>query len=99
MELLNTIVNEINNILWSYVLIIVLVGSGIYFTLSTRFVQLRLLPEMIRLLTDGVGTKTEGHAGSHRHRYRWSRCCLLDVGYSFYRLRYGFCGKHPGTDL
>lgn len=80
MELLNTIVNEINNILWSYVLIIVLVGSGIYFTLSTRFVQLRLLPEMIRLLTDGVGTKTEGHTISSFQAFCVSTASRVGVG-------------------
>ena len=62
MELLNSIVDGINTLLWSYVLIVVLVGCGIYFTLSTKFVQLRMLPEMVRLLTEGVGQKTKGGA-------------------------------------
>ena len=60
MEFLNSAVSAINNVLWSYVLIIVLVGCGIWFTLSTKFVQLRMLPEMVRLLISGVGTKTPG---------------------------------------
>ena len=55
MELLNSMVDSINTLLWSYVLIVVLVGCGIYFTFATKFVQLRLLPEMIRLLTLAAG--------------------------------------------
>lgn len=60
MEVFSSLVDAINNVLWSYVLIIVLVGCGIWFTLSTRFVQLRLLPEMLRVLTEGIGSKGAG---------------------------------------
>ena len=60
MEVFSSIVDAVNNVLWSYVLIIVLVGCGIYFTLSTRFVQVRLLPEMLRVLTEGIGAKGAG---------------------------------------
>ena len=60
MEILSSIVDAVNNVLWSYVLIIVLVGCGIWFTLSTRFVQVRLLPEMLRVLTEGIGSKGAG---------------------------------------
>ena len=42
MEMLNAAVSAVNNVLWSYVLIVVLVGCGLWFTFSTRFVQLRL---------------------------------------------------------
>lgn len=62
MELLNAAINQINTILWSYVLIIVLVGCGLWFTVSTRFVQIRMLPEMLHLLTEGIGQKTRGNA-------------------------------------
>ena len=37
-----------NDILWSYVLIVMLVGLGIWFSLRTRFVQVRCLKEMVR---------------------------------------------------
>ena len=60
MEVFSSLVNSVNNILWSRVLIVALVGCGIWFTLSTRFVQLRMLPEMLRVLTDGVGAKNAG---------------------------------------
>ncbi|WP_214785505.1 alanine/glycine:cation symporter family protein [Exiguobacterium sp. s183] len=45
-------VDFLNNILWSYVLIAVLVGAGIYFTVRTRFMQFRYLKEMFRTITD-----------------------------------------------
>ena len=38
MELLNSLVGQINDILWSYVLIILLIGAGIIFTIRTKFV-------------------------------------------------------------
>ncbi len=60
MEVFSSLVDAVNNILWSYVLIIVLVGCGIWFTLSTKFVQLRMLPEMLRVLTEGIGSKGSG---------------------------------------
>ena len=60
MEVFSSLVDAVNNILWSYVLIIVLVGCGIWFTLSTKFVQVRLLPEMLRVLTEGIGAKGSG---------------------------------------
>ncbi len=60
MEVFSSLVDAVNNILWSYVLIVVLVGCGIWFTLSTKFVQLRLLPEMLRVLTEGIGSKGSG---------------------------------------
>ena len=58
LEALHGIVNSINTVLWSYVLIIVLIGIGVWFTLRTKLVQVRMLPEMLRLLTEGIGVKT-----------------------------------------
>ena len=36
MELLNSLVGQVNDILWSYVLIILLIGAGIIFTIRTK---------------------------------------------------------------
>lgn len=44
------IINIIYNIVWSPVLIILLVGAGLYFTIRTRCVQIRRLGLMARLL-------------------------------------------------
>ena len=80
MILLNSVVDSINTVLWSYVLIVILIGCGIYFTLSTRFVQLRMLPEMIKLLTEGIGKKTEGGAISSFQAFCVSTASRVGVG-------------------
>ena len=50
MELLNNWINGVNDILWSYILIIMLLGCAVWFTIKSRFVQFRMIGEMIRLL-------------------------------------------------
>ena len=50
------IINSINDILWTYILIVFLLGCAIWFTFRTRFVQFRMISEMIRLLGDSAGT-------------------------------------------
>lgn len=47
------LVNQINNIIWSPALIFLCLGVGLYFTVRTRFMQLRHLGEMWRLLFNG----------------------------------------------
>ena len=54
MDLFTNIINEANNVLWTYVLIIMLLGCAIWFSVKTRFVQFRMLGEMIRLLGDST---------------------------------------------
>ncbi|ASA95912.1 MULTISPECIES: alanine/glycine:cation symporter family protein [Anoxybacillus] len=53
MQLLQTIVSFLNNILWSYVLIALLIIVGLYFTFRTKFVQFRYFGEMFRVITEG----------------------------------------------
>jgi AGCS family alanine or glycine:cation symporter len=50
---MDKIINEINNLVWSNALIILCLGTGIYFSLTTKFLQVRYFKEMIRLLFDG----------------------------------------------
>jgi AGCS family alanine or glycine:cation symporter len=50
---MESIVNSLNSIIWSDALIYLCLGSGIFFSIVTRFPQLRLVREMIRLLFDG----------------------------------------------
>ena len=49
---LNTTITHVNDFLWTYILIAVLIGCGIWFTWRTRFVQFRMVGEMLRLLAD-----------------------------------------------
>ncbi|MBQ9215577.1 MAG: alanine:cation symporter family protein [Prevotella sp.] len=46
------IINQLNDVLWGYVVIAALVGCGLWFTWRTRFVQFRMVGEMLRLLAD-----------------------------------------------
>ncbi|WP_300276534.1 alanine/glycine:cation symporter family protein [Peptacetobacter sp.] len=56
-------VTLLNNYLWSYILIVMLVVLGIYFTIKTNFVQFRYFKEMFRLLTDGDANKNAKKEG------------------------------------
>lgn len=60
MEILNEWISGVNEILWSYILIIMLLGCAVWFTVKSRFVQFRMIGEMIRLLGDSTGTVTKG---------------------------------------
>lgn len=59
LDALAWIVNEGNNLLWTYILIALLLGLGIYFTVRTRFVQFRMFGEMFRVITE----KKDGENG------------------------------------
>ncbi len=47
------LVNALNNIIWSPALIYLCLGAGLYFSLRTRFMQVRGFKEMIRLMFSG----------------------------------------------
>ena len=51
-DLYAKIIGTASNYLYSYVLIILLVGGGIYFTIRTKGVQLRYLLESIRVILE-----------------------------------------------
>ncbi len=50
--MIETIVGNVNNALYTYVLIIMLIGCGLYFTFRMKFVQFRLLGQQIKAVTD-----------------------------------------------
>lgn len=66
MELIYKWMTLVNDALWTYILIAMLMGCAVWFTLKTRFVQFRMIREMIRLLGDsaGRGDKGEKHISS-----------------------------------
>ena len=67
---MNELITAVNDAVWGYCLIFVLVGCGLWFTWKTRFVQFRMIGEMIRLLTDSAvdTVNTEVKQGkSHKH--------------------------------
>lgn len=50
-------VNYLNGIIWSPALIYLCLGAGLFYSLLTRFVQVRLVGEMWRLLFSGKSSK------------------------------------------
>ncbi|MFY9414900.1 MAG: alanine:cation symporter family protein, partial [Tepidanaerobacteraceae bacterium] len=59
---LETLVSNLNDWLYSYILIAMLVGLGLYFTVKLRFGQFRLIGNMIQLTTEAVEAE-EGRKG------------------------------------
>lgn len=47
------IISKVNDLVWSNALILLCMGAGIYFSIVTRFVQLRYIKEMVALLFGG----------------------------------------------
>ena len=60
--MLDNIISNINDVLYSYILIIVLVLGGLYFSIRTKFVQFRLFGEQFRAVMekpkDGKGVSS-----------------------------------------
>ena len=56
-DLISKVISEVSNFMYSYLLIILLLAVGLYFTLRTKFVQLRLLPEAIKVVSEKKGDK------------------------------------------
>lgn len=54
------IIVKAGDFIWTYILIALLLGCALYFTIRTRGVQFRMIPEMIRLM---LGRDEKGEAG------------------------------------
>jgi AGCS family alanine or glycine:cation symporter len=48
----------VNGIVWSNALIVLCLGTGLYFSIRTRFLQVRHIREMFRLLFDGKSSES-----------------------------------------
>ncbi len=64
MDALNTWILDSGNVLWTWIVLPVLAVLGVWFTLRSGVVQLRLLPEMFRTLTDAAPTDENGRPQS-----------------------------------
>ncbi|MDR3728762.1 MAG: alanine/glycine:cation symporter family protein [Oscillospiraceae bacterium] len=60
--MLGQLISIVNDWLYTYILIVLLIAAGLYFTLRTRFVQFRLFAESIRVV--GERPKTAGSVSS-----------------------------------
>lgn len=59
-QLLQDVIGVTNDFIWSNLLIIMLVSFGLYFTFKSKFVQFRLLKEMVRVLKEGKTNSKDG---------------------------------------
>jgi AGCS family alanine or glycine:cation symporter len=81
LDAMNAVVGSINGVLWSYVLIIVLVGIGLYFTVRTGFVQIRYFFEMFKVLSHGISNhKSKGKEISSFQAFCISTASRVGVG-------------------
>ena len=66
MEVFNNVLTKINDVMYTYILIILLVGTGLYFTIRTRGVQFRLLKDGLKsmLAKDEASSKDEKKVSS-----------------------------------
>ena len=80
MEALHGVINDINSFLWTYIIIIALIGSGVVYTFRTKFVQVRLLGEMIKLIFGSAGAKTTGKEISGFQAFCVSTASRVGVG-------------------
>ena len=46
------LIDAVSGYMYSYILIVLLLAVGLWFTLRSKFVQLRLLPESIRVVSE-----------------------------------------------
>lgn len=60
MDFITELINQANYILWTYILVAMLLGCALWFSIKTRFVQFRMIGEMVRLLGDSTA-KIDGH--------------------------------------
>ena len=63
MDMLLSVVQKINFYLSDYILIALLVGTGLFFTIKTRFVQVRCFGEGMKNVFGGMFSKDKGKGG------------------------------------
>ncbi|RLQ96149.1 alanine/glycine:cation symporter family protein [Falsibacillus albus] len=63
MKVLTDVIGVLNDYMWSYILIVLLIGLGLLFSLRSRFVQFRYFGEMFRVLTDKSTISADGKRG------------------------------------
>ncbi len=60
MDFLNSLVGTLNNYLWSYILIGLLIALGLFFTVRSGFAQGRLIGDMVSLITGRLSSLKDG---------------------------------------
>lgn len=62
MDAVVDLVTDINDWFW-YAVIALLIGSGLYYTYRSRFIQIRLIPDMLRSVVEKPETFDDGEPG------------------------------------
>lgn len=52
MKMFSELIGEISNLMYGYLLIIILIGAGLYFTIRTGLLQLTMFKETLRIITE-----------------------------------------------
>lgn len=61
MEIIRSVIDWVNNLLWGKnILVVMLIGAALYFTVKTRFMQFRLFGDIIKILKDNKTTEKDG---------------------------------------
>ncbi|WP_093800301.1 sodium:alanine symporter family protein [Streptomyces sp. Wb2n-11] len=60
MDTLDSMIMDVNDVFWTYLLIPLVVGAGLWFTVRSKVVQGRLFPEMLRVLGDKTAPAKDG---------------------------------------
>ncbi|ETJ34369.1 Amino acid carrier protein, partial [human gut metagenome] len=63
-----------------YFIIFILIGAGLFFTMTTNFVQIRMIKEMFRLVINGAGSSTEKNHVSSFQAFCVSTASRVGVG-------------------
>ncbi len=65
MEFIGQIVDAVNSVLWGWLLLFLLCGTGIFYTIRLRFIQLRRFPHAFRRLFSNISLNGESadHTG------------------------------------
>ena len=58
-QYLMTVVSAVNSFLWDWALLILLLGTGVYFTIRLRFIQVRKFGAAFRLMFRGFSLRGE----------------------------------------
>ena len=100
--------NSVDDVMYYPILIIVLAAAGLYFTVRTRFVQLRLLGTACKLIVEKPSGKQ--HVSSFQalmvstasrvgYMSRRSGRMLLDVAHVYYRSILRIYGEYTRPDI
>ncbi len=61
---MESVITFLNTIIWEYVIIIVLLGLGLFFTVRLKLAQFTYIPEMFRVLFDKRAISAKGKKGT-----------------------------------